>query len=493
MSTNKDASLARIGTARGFLSTVAMLGAIYALLTALLIWTDLGVAFTQYVLGSTRVPSFYWVPTLASELMQRGGHLRTGVAVGVALINAIGITALSGIVVFVARSGFDELREWGSKLHTRAPATSDLKAKPQVLQTPSCSLAIYDYSGNALLHPAPEAHLWLQRIPMTPAFAITSAVDQLRLALLETLEAHKDWTSGPEGHHANVGLRDHSLKVAAEMIERVPDDPLAPVIGLAHDLGKVIAYRRGKTPAGEPIWEKSSKTHDFLSAHMVRVLPEFQAMEDTEKRILMAVLTYSHGRDDLPIGAILRPDNPEGDARIRNLTRNIRAADGIATRSDQATAADAVHNEQVMEELRRVLPNAVLALNINKANDALARADGFTAMARNYVAVLETHLRDKLAPLLSETLQNELAIRTQPPGRGTHPSLVPILAAFRDMGWLLESYREMNPDPPLFRVQSGSIQVGPVILLSRAALFAEHPDAVLAWGDADYALRVRPL
>lgn len=493
MSTKRDGTLARIGLIRGLLSTTAVIAALYGVMTGLLLWSGYGAAFTQYVIGDTSLPSLYWIPEVSHAWMAGGGTSRTLVAIVLAALNATAVTAAFTLLAFGMRAAIDSGRARMAARNAPEIASATATSGRQILDTPTCTLAIYDYSGAAILHPAPEAHLWLQRTRLKADFAVDTPLDRLRLALLEVLERHKGWTSGPEGHHANVDIQAHSLKVATMMIERVPDDPLAPIIGLAHDLGKIIAYQRETSPSGEKVWVKASRSHDFLSAHMVRVLPEFQALDPMDRRILIAVLSYSHGRDELPIGSIMPNSTSEADTRIRTLTRNIRAADGITTRADQATAADAVLNPNVMTELARLLPNAVMALNINRSIDPAARSDGFTSMARNYVAVLEAHLREKLAPLLSEETQKELAIRTQPPGREAHPSLGPILLAFRQMGWLIESYRDLRPDPPLFRLQSGNVHLAPVLLLSREALSKNNPDRVAVWGDAEYVLRVLKL
>lgn len=492
MTSVKDASLARIGLIRGLLSTVMVLGTIYSALLIVLFATTSQVAVAQYVIGETWFKSLYWVPSWANPYLAQSGGLRVAAAVAVAITNGFVVTAVFGITSFAVLAVINWTRVRAA-YRARPEAVALSSSARQVIETPTCTLAIYDYSGQAIVQPAPEAHLWLRRVPLQPDFPIQTKIDRLKLALLEVLEAHADWTSGPSGHHAKVTIKPHSIAVAQMMIDRMPDDPLSPVIGLAHDLGKIIAYQRETAPDGSKTWVKTSRTHDHLSAHIVRVLPEFQAMDEVDRRILIAVLTYAHGRDEIPIGKIISPDNPDADMRIRILTRHIREADGITTRNDHASAAQAAEDDKVLAELRRTLPNALIALNINKSIDKSAKADGFSALARDYVAVLESHLREKLAPLLPEDLQAALAIRTPPQQRQTHPAMAPILKVLDELGWLMKSYRDMTPSPPLFAIQSGNLNLRDVILISREALEREYPDQVNRWGDAEFPLKIRPL
>lgn len=491
MDTSKDTTLARISTLRGLFSTLFVVAVLYGLLITALLSSQWQNDFAQYVVGTSRFKSFYWVPSFFHGWITEGGTARTLASIAVAAINACVLTAVFGAIAFAGLAFFNYSREQvaAARAPTNVALTSDAR---QIIETPSASLAIFDYSGAAILRPAPEAHLWLRRIPLKPSFALSTPHDHLKLALLEVLEAHAEWTSGPQGHHAGVTIKPHSIRVAQMMLDRAPDDPLAPLIGLSHDLGKIMAYGLEKMPDGQMRWVKTSTTHDHLSAQIVRVLPEFQALPELERRVLIAVLSYAHGRDELPIGKILVPDNVDGDMRIRMLTEHIRVADGLTTRADHASAADEVQNQRAMEALRQSLPEAIMALNINRAIEPTARADGFTSLARGYVAVLEQHLRERLAPLLPEDVQMSLAIRANANPSQPHPALTPILETLRQMGWLIESYRDHTPKPPLFTVRSGSLTLKGTILLKRDAMELVFSDRLARWGDAQYPLRIQP-
>lgn len=485
---NSEPSLARIGFIRGILASITVVVALYAVLALALRLLGLDTTVARYVLSDTSIPSLYILPPGAVDWLGRHDWTSTVAAVAIAGANGL-LFAISGAVItFVAYVAYARVRDYGRRRQTPDTQALAPNSGRQVIETPSCNLAIYDYAGGLIEQPAPEAHLWLQRTPLRPAHPLVTPEDHLLHALLEVLEAHADWSSDPEGHHANVTLKPHSKEVALRMHEALPDEPLALAIGIAHDLGKILAYHRVNGPNGTKVWEKTSNRHDHLSAQIVRVLPEYQALPDVERRIVNAVMAYAHDTHNKIVGTIV---NESADRRIQELIHALRVADGLTTRADQMSAAGTASDPKVLEALTSYLPEAIFACNINRALDEHADSDGYTQRIRSYVTVREDALREHLAPLLSEELQRALAIRARSAIGGVHPSIPTILAALEQMGWLLRRYRDLEPETGLFQVRSGPrTTLRRMILLDRQAMLAFAPERVERWGDAKYPLRV---
>ncbi|ULQ48437.1 hypothetical protein JN531_016800 (plasmid) [Flagellatimonas centrodinii] len=489
MATPQHTTIATISIWRGLFATAVVLITLYLMASISIAALGLDLAFARYVMSDGIIPSLYWVPKNVGGVLQEGGLTGAGASVLVAGLNAVLWTGGAGLASFVA---------WTAVLLFRASrqrsAGSDYVAlheldTREVVDTPTCVLAIYDYSGSVIEEPAPEAHLWIKRAPLElEGDPDMSPPNVLQIALLEVLEAHADWSCDPAGHHAKVGLRDHSIAVAEKMVGLLPDEPLAPVVGLAHDLGKILAYQQEMGVEGKHIWVKVSRNHDHLSAHILRTIREFQALTSVDRRILSATMAYAHANNTPTVPII----NEEADNRVRALVHAIRVADGLTTREDQLSARDALADPAVHAELSAALPNAIFSCNVNKAFDEKAKSEGFTCAARSYVAVQESALRARLLDLLSEDVQNALAIRAKPLPRMPHPALTPIVTVLDELGLLMKSYRDLSPTPPLFTVRSGFVNVGPCLLLSRRALAERDGARLERFGDNPFALRIGP-
>lgn len=139
-------------------------------------------------------------------------------------------------------------------------------------------------------------------------------------ALVKTL-LHPEHVKIPAGidRHGKRSLITHSLLVCGLMIHRAPGfvyktgslapidrnfklnplDPLLPIIGLAHDIGKLRSFNFDKD--GRPISLRPD--HDAHSARMVALLPEFwsPSFDITERSIMQAALAYFHKLSSVPI------------------------------------------------------------------------------------------------------------------------------------------------------------------------------------------------
>lgn len=487
--TDHSHSLSRVGLGTGLFATAIVLMTTLVVVVGALHLLGLEIGFAQYVLSGTPVPSMYWVPSPFMSAIGGAGLDGTAMAVIVAVLNAALLTLVCGMLAYGITRAMNRRRT--QQTFAEQPENQPTTKYSPRLVAPSqgCHLSILDYSGTIIANPAPEAHLWLRRTPMrvTDREAIDSPLDEMQLALLEVLEAHADWSSDPAGHHADVGLKAHSIAVAEQIADALPEEPLAVIAGLAHDIGKILAYRRGKRADGEEIWERGVRNHSHLSVHIVRCLPEFHRLERTDQQVLIAVLAHAHAPH-----LIAGPKNPskQVEERIRRITDTVRAADGLTTRRDLQSAAAKAEDAAVVTEIADHIAEAIFQLNVNRALAEDANSEGCALAIHPYVAVLLAPLRERLAPLLRESTQVSLGIRTNAIPGQLHPSAPAILEALEQKGWLMRDYGALSSDPPVYAVISGAVELRPVVLLRRDALTKESRDLVARWGESKYPLRV---
>lgn len=89
-----------------------------------------------------------------------------------------------------------------------------------------------------------------------------------------------------------------------------PDDPLIPVIALAHDFGKLEAYKFDET--GQLVTKESGAStdhdddrifHDALGARMLARLPEYWELSAWDRRALNLVIGHYHHPSAFPVDA----------------------------------------------------------------------------------------------------------------------------------------------------------------------------------------------
>ncbi len=89
-----------------------------------------------------------------------------------------------------------------------------------------------------------------------------------------------------------------------------PNDPLAPLIAIAHDLGKLGTFRTGVVDNGKVVATKVAHNHDLVGAELLAEIPEFwnAKIPFDERAIIQNVLAVYHHPHALPIAPV------EGDA-----------------------------------------------------------------------------------------------------------------------------------------------------------------------------------
>lgn len=328
--------------------------------------------------------------------------------------------------------------------------------------------------------PVAEQYLRLDRREVKLARTSTSPIEKLEQAVLEILAAHSDHTADPAGHHASATLFRHSIDVA-KLLQSRSQDQLARVTGLAHDFGKLVAYQRdARAPGG---WRVAVTAHDTMSANLIRLMPEYNALPEDEQRVLRYVLKYYHTPH-------LAPAQTPNRARI--LMQKLRFADGLVTGAEQKTATFKAGDKQALKQIADTLLEIIPNLNINKYRTQF-NAEGFTGAAYDYCAVMEHPLRTHLSThLQDEKLVQALALRHQRSNGTEHPAVPVIREALKFAGILVETYDGVTPENGRFEIKSGTVTFKDCFLLDRGKLERMYPDQIKAWGEKPpYRLSVR--
>jgi hypothetical protein len=273
-------------------------------------------------------------------------------------------------------------------------------------------------------------------------------------------------------------MYDHSIRVMQRMKES-SDHPLAKAVGLGHDIGKLLAYK--KTAEG---WQITSKRHDRMSGEIVRHLPEFQRLKEDDRRTLSRVLSYAHAKK-LP-----RTLSTEA----RELIQTLKVADGLTTSDDRQTSETALTNANVMETVRRVIDGLLPEININNYMGR-EHAEGWTIEGVEYVAILESKLRENIAGQLPHSIAQVLQAYVNVDSTSHHPMTRAIVSTFEDMELLTNAVgsgeRRIEAHEGLFDIKVGRQKFVDVLLLDKEKLAADRRINLKRWGSAGYNLRVR--
>jgi hypothetical protein len=330
-------------------------------------------------------------------------------------------------------------------------------------------------SKTILTNVFPQAYIRLDRASVAFNRPPTSPTEKLERALWQILAKHKEWPADPNGHHAQTSLYDHSRKVMEKMMETTNGHPLARVIGLAHDIGKIIAYQKDHKLN---LWKIRTKQHDALSAHIVRMLPEFREIPPDQQNTVDVVLAYSHKPDKAPKRRTTHQE--------LSLLRHLRLVDGLATAEDKEQIGDLVANTDAMNEIKEGLRRLIPRLNINSVRPD-GYADGWTTDILDYIAIKEASLRESLDGYLNPKLTIALGLKMDTPH---HPATQVIRTALNEMGYLIERYAGHLPSRGMFSAKVGKVTFHNIFLLKRQSLEQEAPDVVSTWGNCKFQIKI---
>lgn len=204
----------------------------------------------------------------------------------------------------------------------------------------------------------------------------------LFMAVWQTLSAHKTHpASHRKGGHGGRTLAEHCMAVADTALELAPTwsydgvyikrlgkspkliiakrdasyvfdplDPIIPVLALAHDLGKIEAYKL--QPDGTIITSETGTQqddagvmHDRLGSRILARISEFWELPPNDTRALSRVISHYHHPSDFPVDK----DGLSIDDRVTALMEFLILADKTTGQRESGISA-AIANEDTISE-----------------------------------------------------------------------------------------------------------------------------------------------
>jgi hypothetical protein len=522
MAINKVASSSAI-------TSIIFLSVVVAGLYSAYIWSTDGEAHYLHSFLNSR---FLYVPEVLMSVLEEPGILSV-----LAVTVTLSLHCLAYSLVFTIISFASTLKFYSA---AKAKETTQSTGEDEITQPSVDNLTFHSNEARILLkayrtdtksnhgvalktitNVFPETYMKLKRMTLTFNRAPVTPIEHLEAALLSILAAHRECPADPHGHHSDQPLYEHSRDVAARLRIATNNHPLATTIGLAHDIGKIAAYSKvvttveppggkyvptgllsllvtalpgleakllervyRKNPALRPRkserWEIKSKMHDKLSAHILRLMPEFRTLPESEQIALNTVVSYSHNYERTPKKHTTHVE--------LDLLRKLREVDGLATADDQSRILDLAAQPEIIISVSDALRRMIPALNVNSVRSGFA--DGWTSRAQEYVAIQESVLRENLSSYLDSKIVSSLGLSMD---KANHPATPAIRAALDQMGYLIKSYAGYEPKKGLFSIRSGRHTFHGIFLLKREALESTMGDTVTEWGDCPYPLKISHL
>ena len=204
----------------------------------------------------------------------------------------------------------------------------------------------------------------------------------LFMAVWETLSAHKlHPASHRKGGHGGRSLAQHCMAVADTALELAPTwsydgvyikrpgktpkllitkrdanyvfdpcDPIIPVLALAHDLGKIEAYKLQPdgtvlTSESESIQDDVGVKHDALGARMLARISEFWELLPTDTEAITTVIAHYHHPSDFPVDK----DGLSIDDRMTALMEFLILADKTTGQRESGISTAAANEDAISE------------------------------------------------------------------------------------------------------------------------------------------------
>lgn len=320
-----------------------------------------------------------------------------------------------------------------------------------------------------------QAHVPVKEgVEMTPLM-------RLYITVYGMLKAHSDVPASIGGHHADAPLFEHSKTVASKVQayfkERGRNEPLAAVAGLAHDLDKLLAYKR----SGDR-WVKnvSATHHNKYAAYIVSTQPEFHELPEEDRNTLVLALRYYHDPDNLPIGA---------SNRTEALIQALRICDGYAIKEEKVAGVQTLSDEQ-LELIEKALLDTISELNINGYLNKSGHAGGWTTPALEYVLTPMSTVLEFLGKHLSVELNRKLQLDHET-RTFKHPAAKLVSERLNRLGLLMTTYKTLSSEIGLYDCRIGTIGFSSVLMLSKQELEKLAPGLQEKWGVAAFRIRIQ--
>ena len=434
-------------------------------------------------------------------IVRLGGLTATVVTVGMVMAHAFILAFAAGVATFFAIRIYKSIASGTLTLSPKPPflrigASPRSERRINAGYTPAGRDLVRVYNdrikitletpGGSIYHNVfPEFFLRLRRVPIKLKREPKTPVERLEVALTEMLVAHREWPADPDGHHSDTSLLEHTMSVTQRLVDHLPEEPLARVIGLSHDIGKLLAYAAPTGGRGDgATWQKRTKEVDRLSAQVMRLTPEFWQLEAKDRHTINVLLTYTHSPDRMPRGSTTQ--------RERDLLQAVRICDGVSTHHEQASASDHADDVDIITTMRERVVDVIAGLNINQVRDPDAHADGWVQPANGIALIQTKRLREGFFGVLDPVSARKLALRSSDnsPGR-VHPATVALHTALGKEGLLIEDWRGFRPDMAQFEAKVGRVTFAGLFLIDLAELRKRMPDTVKEWGKSAYPIRIK--
>jgi len=461
--------------------------------------TVLVLGYTYYLVQSNQhldvqalalSPSWYQLkPSWARQIIAEGGFAGTLAALlllmlqGVMYCGVAFVVGYYGIKHFTQKPASEGLAGHTAPNATKGVYTAEIPGSELMVMLPKYKGSSKGQFLGGEIDKSPyqqDFYRIEQAVIQTKSGVEPSPHQKLYLAIYGMLKQHPDVPASIGGHHADAPLFQHSVSVSkmvkAYYSDRGKKEPLAQIAGLAHDLDKLLAYKKN----GDG-WSKNVNAthHNKYSAYIVSTQPEFRLLPEDDQQTLVLSLRYYHDPDNLPIGA---------SNRTEALIQALRMCDGYVIQEEKAAGVDNLSDEH-LETIEQALLNTVAELNINSYLNKNGHAGGWTNPALEYVitpmsTVLE--LMGKHLPVeMNRKLQLDHETRTF-----KHPAAKLVSERFDKLGLLMTTYKSFTSDLGLYDCRIGTTRFTAVLMLQKQVLEKLIPGLQEKWGSSTYRVRI---
>ena len=442
------------------------------------------------VQASALTPSWFYIkPAFVEGVIVSGGFFGTLAAVSLNSFNALVYAGISFSAIYFLFHGISKPDKSGSVEVVRQRPIANGENKAEI---PGCELMVMlpnfvdpengeERNGHVDSNPYRQVFYRIARKKtMVSDSSVQSPHNSLYLAIYEMLNGHRDVPASIGGHHADTDLFEHSKAVSKKVIAFYKNkglkEPLAAISGLAHDLDKLLSYKRN----GD-VWTKNVKAthHNKFAAYIVSTQPEFRALPEDDRNVLTLALRYYHDPENLPLGAT---------QRVETLIKALRLSDGFAIQEEKAAGVQNIEADS-LSIIDQALIATLSELNINGYLSKAEHTTGWTTPALEYVLTPMSAVIEKIGKHLTGELVRKLQLDHET-RTFNHPASKILGERFASMNVLMTAYKNFKSDRGLYNVRIGNTRFKAVLMLEKRVLSPLIPGLIEKWDTAPYSIRI---
>jgi len=243
--------------------------------------------------------------------------------------------------------------------------------------------------------------------------------------------------------HQGVTLYEHSLATVNALDDDI-NDPLLPIITLAHDIGKILSHEKNKH--GE--WVKKGN-HDDLSALIVAQMKSYEKLGPDEQTLIETALRYSHKKHLAPE---LREDLQE---RFDKLFAESKEADVETTKEEKRKKLEDYTQEEIYELLYDAFIEGIKDALYNTPESPRNQASTIYRVKRRLYILYKGFL-EELLQNLDPDLKALIAPKNLKNKKLVDAFSNELFAALEYKKILLTQYKDMKTVAPLWEIRSES-------------------------------------